>query len=423
MKIYVDIDKNYTHEIKYIFNRLGIDRGIDLEFVDKIEKSDLRVGTLPDCDFVISELFYDRLDKGTYNHLTHFTNTSFIHADNGKPDYLSTAFYLINSIQEYDETALDEIGRFQFKNSYQSRFDNVQKNLVDLCFSKICEHPKLSKYSKPTKKTKLFLSHDIDSIYGAWLQDSFYLLNKGNPFPIFSLILNALLQRPDWLNMDQIMKIESEYDLKSTFFWIVNRGRLNKREVNADYSVGSKKLQKIISKIRLQGWENGLHKSISAESLNSELSKLKFTPIANRNHYLKFSLPNLYNEIESSSIRLDSSLGFAESYGFRNSYGLPFRPFNIKNKTTYSFLEVPLTIMDGTLHRYMNIPIKETATHVIDFIEKNKTNCLLSLLWHNTHFTNYKYEGFLAQYKKILEYLSNNSFESINPSQIIREYK
>lgn len=423
MKIYVDLDKNYTHEVKYILNLLGIDRGIPIEFVEAIEKSDLRIGTQPEYDFVIHDLFYDKIENGIYSHQIHFTNSPFICATNGKIDYISTAFYLINSLQEYGKQELDEVGRFQFKNSYQSRFNNVTQNLVDLCFSKICEHTKLLEFPKATKKTKLFISHDIDSINGAWLQDSFYLLKKGYPFPILSLILNALLQRPDWLNMDQIMKIESEFDLKSTFFWIVNRGRLNQREVNADYSVGSKKIQETISKIQEQGWENGLHKSISTESFNKEASKLAFTPIANRNHYLKFTIPSHYNQLEESNIKLDSSLGFAEAYGFRNSYGLPFRPFNIKSKTTYSFLEVPLTIMDGTFHRYMGMPIYETASQVIEFIEKNKTNCLLSVLWHNTHFTSFKYEGFLTQYKKILEYLHTNSFESISPSQIIKEYK
>jgi hypothetical protein len=275
---------------------------------------------------------------------------------------------------------------------------------------------------RPANKSKFFLSHDIDSINGAWLQDSLYLLKNGNPFPIIQIIINALLQRPDWLNMEQIMKIEDEFSLKSTFFWLVNKGRLNKREVNGDYSIKSNTIQKTISSIRDKGWENGLHKSISPNSFIIEISKSNFNPIASRNHYLKFVLPQLYEQIDESGLQLDASLGFAEAYGFRNSYGLPFHPFNFKTRKPYSFLEVPLTIMDGTLHRYMGIPVGDTASSIINFLEKNKQGCVHSILWHNTYFTKYKFKGYLQEYRKILQYLKESNFESINPTGIIKEY-
>ncbi len=77
------------------------------------------------------------------------------------------------------------------------------------------------------------MSHDIDSINGALLEDGFYLVKKGKPHLIFNLLINVILQRPDWFNMDEIMKIEDDYSFKSTFFWLVNKGRINQRETNS----------------------------------------------------------------------------------------------------------------------------------------------------------------------------------------------
>ena len=71
-------------------------------------------------------------------------------------------------------------------------------------------------------------------------------------------------------------------------------------------------------------------------------------------------------------LKVDCSLGFAETPGFRNSYGQPFLPYNLSEDRPYRFVEVPLNIMDGTFQRYMKVPVKETATRVIDFFEKNK---------------------------------------------------
>ena len=236
------------------------------------------------------------------------------------------------------------------------------------------------------------------------------------------LLFNVVLQKPDWLNMDKIMQVEDEYSFKSTFYWIVNKGKVNSRMVNADYNVGSAKMKGVLDDISKKGWDNGLHKSVSDDNFNTELKKLGIPAKGNRYHYLRFSLPNGFNEIEKAGLQFDSSLGFAETCGFRNSYGQPFQPFNIKERRPYKFVEAPLHIMDGTFQRYMKIPVNETAERAIAFMEANKQNCTFSILWHNTFFTEHKYKGYLDEYKKILAYLYESKFTCKTQQQIIDEY-
>lgn len=415
MKVFVEPNKNFTEEVSYVLRTLAHNYSIALEFVGSPTGSDLSAGTSETFRFRISESFFDDIASRNFNHAHHFKNDCLIKNESGEPDYLSTIFYMINSLQEYDDAHPDEIGRFKYSSSYQSRFSNVEENLVGRYAQNIFG-------AIQPKRSMIFLSHDIDSVNGAVIQDSFYMLKKGNPFPVFKLVMNAMLKRPDWLNMDKIMKIEDEHSLKSTFFWLVNSGRLNEREINADYNINDKRIRKIHKSIEAGGWENGIHKSISTDTYKDEVARLALPVIANRNHYLKFQLPDLYNNIESSGLRLDASLGFAEAVGFRNSYGLPFHPFNLTDRKPYSFIEVPLNVMDGTLKQYRGVPLKDTANQVLSFLEKNKRGCLISVLWHNTYFTDYKFAGYLKVYKQILEYINANGLQAINPAAIVKEF-
>ena len=75
--------------------------------------------------------------------------------------------------------------------------------------------------------------------------------------------------------------------------------------------------------------------------------------------------------------------------------------------------------MDGTLGDYMKIPIPQIQTHIIDFIEKNKTDCLLTLLWHNTEFSEYSFKAYLSIYKSILRYLKENRMEVTTVKKVL----
>jgi hypothetical protein len=228
--------------------------------------------------------------------------------------------------------------------------------------------------------------------------------------------MNEILLNPHWKNIDKIVKIDSEYDLKSTFFWIATKKTGNNKVKNADYSISKEK--KLIPTLS----SNGLHKSSLTTSFAEELKMLPFKTTLNRYHFLKLTLPSSLDEIELAGLKLDASLGFAERFGFRNSYGLPFSPYNISTQKPYNFVEVPLNVMDGTLHRYMKIPLKETASNIIYFVEKNSKDSIISILWHNTYFTDYKYSGYLQEYKKVLLFLNEAGVKSITPEEIIKEF-
>ena len=423
LRIFVDPDRNYTDPVKYTWKLLAGNRDIPFTFVEGHSDSDLSIGADESCDILVSEDFYTMLGRQQTDHRAIFDKDCVIRTAGGSEDLISTCFYMANCVQEHNSTDFDEVGRFKYSNTYQFRFGNIRENIVQKHFSTLMQHPKLSRFADTQAQTQFFLSHDIDSVHGALLQDGLYHLKKGQFHLLFPLLFNAVMQKPDWLNIDRIMDMEDEYSFRSTFYWLVNQGKINSRLTNSDYDIDSRKIRRVLKSVKERGWENGLHKSISEDSMQEEMAKTGFDPVGNRYHYLRFQLPQAFDVIETSGLKLDASLGFAESYGFRNSYGQPFQPYNFGTGRAYTFVEVPLTIMDGTFQRYMQVPQPEILGHITDFFEANRYNCVLSVLWHNTFFTHYKYKGYLDIYKKLLGYLYETKFPCITQSELIGEYK
>jgi hypothetical protein len=415
MDIPVSIDKNLGihNEILYVLKTLGNNKSITFTETDHGIEIGSSTSHLP-----VSENFISNFLQHKFSPSENLNNKGFVEFDNGEHDYLSTAFYMLASLQEYNRSSYDMLGRFQFQDSYQSTLNISKENTVQYCFDKLAEQLNLP--NRPTP-TRFFLSHDIDTVYESILQDGWYVLKKGR-FDIFlKLLFNVAMSRPDWLNMDTIMSLESEYDCTSTFFWIVKKGKEEKLK-NADYRFSSSRIQNILADVPNKGFENGLHKSVASTSFQEELSSFNKRPISNRYHYLKFNLPSGYDAIEQAGLKLDASLGFAETIGFRNNYGLPYNPYNLKERRPYSFIELPLHVMDTTLFKYAKANVADAENEIISFFEKNKQDCVLSVLWHNNFFSNYKYKGYLPLYKKILGYIKENNFKTINQKEIIEKY-
>ena len=423
-KVFISKNPLIHNALCYIWNIYCLNKNLPYHLTDISENADIVIDETESSDITVSVDFYTSISAGKTQHPYHIMDAPHIVDTKKRPDHLASAFYMINCMQEHNVHDFDELGRYKYENSYQYKFKNIELNLVQSCFDELTRSsPKLNRIvSSAEVKTKFLLSHDIDSINGAWIQDGLSAIKQMQPWMVFNFIFNAIIQKPDWLNMDKIMKMESEYDYRSVFFWLVNKGKINDRATNADYSINNKNVQDVIFALQEQGFENGLHKSISSESFTLELKKLPVKTEYNRYHYLKFTLPQAYYDIENAGIKADASLGFAEAYGFRNSYGRPFRPYNFKEERPFNFIEVPLNIMDGTFQRYLKTPMEETADRVISFFEKNKHNSVISVLWHNTFFSNYKYKGYSGQYKKILQYLYDSAFENTTMNELLKKY-
>ena len=422
MKVYIKPNTSYHSATLYILKLIEKNQNISFSFVESSEKANIIWDhTVPSSEFIYLD-FYDGLqgERYNFNHNHIFRTSPTVTDKNEKKDSIATIFYMINCLQELNpnEESLDQFGRFKYEASFQAKFNSIEENLVQQEIDLFCKKHRLK---GTIKRSAFFVSHDIDTIYGSFLQDGFWALKKLKIGVILNLIIWELSRKPHWKNIDKIIKIDSEYDIHSTFFWLVNKGKGAYNIKNADYNII--KEQKLLDLVEQSGLTSGLHKSCSEMSINQELKKGSFQTNYNRYHFLNFLPHKDWKKISESKLELDCSLGFAEHFGFRNSYGKAFQPFDIDKDEPYNFIEAPLNFMDGTFRKYMKIPTNAITNIIINFYEKNPTNCDFSLLWHNTYFSNYKYNSFLGEYKKILGYIYENKIECVTPNELIKENK
>lgn len=426
IKIFLQQKQRFSKPLLYILDVFAQNMQVPFQRVHSPELANLVFSKSSLNSQPIAFQFYEKIDKGQFNHRFHFEEKCQITTKNGEVDWLATAFYCLNALQEYHAEAgdLDQYERFKFSSSYQAKFQNHLDNWVQTCFDNFAKQIRPSVKIMPQKRqTKLFLSHDIDSIYGSWRQDGIWAIKNGRFDLLLKIIFNELFRQPHWLNMDAIMKLHDEYQLKSTFFWLVEQGRGAANIKNADANYQSQLIKNQWNRISENNFSLELHKSTMPTTFKEELAKLPKNVSANRYHFLKFQLPQAWQTIEASGLKLDASLGFTNEIGFRNNYGLPFQPYNFTTQKAYDFVEAPLHIMDGVLWKTKGLHPAQMSKTMVDFIEKNKENCVLSILWHNTEFSNYKYKDCLQVYTDLLIYCKEMELKTMIPKEIIEEYQ
>ncbi len=415
--IYISPETALPELIKHTLNTIFFNKGLSCAYTISKDTAYLTVGYEAANDFVVSDQFHQLLKQGVFNHQQQLNENGNIVNKFGSTDFISTISYLANSFQEYNNTDPDQYGRFKYSNSLQYRLGSIENNtvqqIIDYLFT---SHPKLRNLKTTIKKSRLFLTHDIDSVYGAVKEDGRYALEHILPFHIIRLLFNATLGTPDWLNMDKIMRIERQYGYKSVFYWL-----LVKNKQNSDYDFHSAKIQKEFARIKANGCENGIHKSMGSDTFADEIKTFGSLPQGNRFHFLKFNLPDGYKLIEDNGLLLDTTLGFSEAFGLRNSFGQPYIPFNLNENRPFRFVEVPQLMMDRTFYN-QQASVSSIKNKLFDFVEKNKYNCVFAINWHNNFFTELKYQGYLQLYREILAGFKDLGIEGITQSGIIDEY-
>ena len=168
------------------------------------------------------------------------------------------------------------------------------------------------------------------------------------------------------------------------------------------------KFRKIFNEIVTSGSEAGLHASAMTHKdislFNQDLNRMNHPVNGVRFHFLLYDHQTTPFILDKAGIKYDSSLGFAEQFGFRNSFCFPFQPYDIRNDKPFDFYEIPLVLMDGTLQKYLSLSPLEAMNNLSDLIlEIKRFKGCFTLLWHNTHFTEYKYAGWKEVFIQISE--------------------
>ena len=335
-------------------------------------------------------------------------------------DIVASAFYFLSGWNEWVSSCNDQYGRIDYGQSMAKSLGITKIPVVNYYFDIL--HDAVSQCNNNSPKRlwnnhsfAAVLTHDIDNCMSAWLEGSFSELKKGKLFSIPGLVWKRFMSKDAWFNFDLISTIEKQYEARSTFFFLPEKGKKNQWK-NADYDVRNKKIRQAIRKLGDDGFEIGIHGSfgthMDALKLKKEISVIDTPSITgNRFHFLMFNPEKTIGVLENSGVKYDTSLGFAEHIGFRRSTCYPFYLYDFEQDKMSSVLEIPLIVMDTTLRnkKYMDFTPEMTLNAVSKLVDEvKKFNGVFTLLWHNTFFSEYKFAGWRQIYQDILEYCKNN---------------
>ena len=314
-------------------------------------------------------------------------------------DVISAAFYLLSGWQEYFSPARDRHGRFPYAASVQQRYGFVALPVVNYYFDVLktaVEHvsgqalrPRPWREGAPFAA---FISHDVDNLRSAWKAPAKAMLRQGKLLSFGKLLWHHAARPDAWDNLEAVAAATARYGIKSTFFVLAEHRKGAEGIPNADY-VLSKTLRARLAALREQGCELASHGSIGTATdgrrLRTELRSLHRAPHGLRYHYLRWEPRQTPGVIDLEAVAYDSTLGFAEHFGFRNSCCLPFFPFDFARAQAHAFLEIPLTVMDATLHHpnYLQLrPADILPALQPMFAEIKKFGGVATVLWHNENF-------------------------------------
>jgi hypothetical protein len=348
-------------------------------------------------------------------------------------DIISAAFYLLSGWQEYFSTERDQHGRFPYAASVQKKYGFVALPVVNYYFDVLktaVEHVsgqllQPRRWGNHAAEFAAFISHDVDNLHSGWKAPAKAALQQSK-IGLFSKLLGQQLAQPDaWDNLEEVATTTAQYGGKSTFFILPNSKPAANGTPNADYRL-TNSLLKRLHRLQEQGCEISLHGSIgTATNLSLLACELEIIDSGGiRFHYLGWE-PRETLGVLTLGFLYDSTLGFAEHFGFRHSYCLPFYPFNFEMEKKVEFLEIPLNVMDATLHHpnYLQLAPSEISPALLPlFAEIKKFGGVASVLWHNQNFDPANTQNGPQQFHEIMTHLQQQGAAFRTGREIWQEF-
>ena len=140
-----------------------------------------------------------------------------------------------------------------------------------------------------------------------------------------------------------------------------------------------------------RGCDVGLHGGYLSHRDSAELTRERrsveraaaHAVAGGRQHFLRFDVRSTWDAQELAGLRYDSTLGYNEAIGFRAGIAAPFRPWDPARRAARGLIELPLTVMDGTLFRTLALDPAHAVARVREHLERvEHAGGLAVLLWH-----------------------------------------
>lgn len=323
-------------------------------------------------------------------------------------DIFAAAFYLISRYEEYLPHTKDMYGRYAHKNSLAFKEGFLNIPVVNIWLQDLQE--KLQKrFTVPAfrrKEFKFLPSYDIDI---AWsYREKGILRNVGGfiKYPSWKRIMVATGYGNDPYDSYTFLNRLHEINrLKPIYFFLVAKqnGRYDKH-----ISPANKAMQQLI-KAHADKYEIGLHPSWRSNEGIQLLKEEKDTleSIAekkiniSRQHYIKLTHPDTYQNLVKSGITDDYSMGYGSINGFRASVASSYLWYDLSAEKITSLRIHPFCFMDANCFYEENLSVEESYKQLMHYYAacKNTGGTLITIFHNNFLGTDKMFSGWKELYE------------------------
>lgn len=311
-------------------------------------------------------------------------------------DIFAAVFYMVSRYEEYLPSIPDEHGRFKASGSLAYQNDFLQYPVVNIWIRHL-KNILQNKYPLLQFKQSSFkaiVTYDIDVAYafkgrsifrmaGGTARDVLTLKMKN----VFNRISSVFNRKDPWDTYAFLQDMIFKNKLTPIFFFLLGDYSRYDKNLRYDHPL-MKALINEISAFSDIGIHPSYKSSVVTEKIlieKSRLEKLSNKPITkSRQHYLRFSLPDTYNQLIAAGITEDYSMGFTGMPGFRAGICTPFYFYDLKNEKATGLKVFPVTFMEGTFITYLKLKPKESIEIISSLIDEiKKVDGTFISIWHN----------------------------------------
>jgi hypothetical protein len=333
-------------------------------------------------------------------------------------DIFAASFYLISRYEEYLPHVKDTHGRYTAPESLAFNHGFLEKPVVDIWAYKLLAKikEKFPDYKYQERAYEYISTIDIDNAFaykyksflrtfGGFVTDLFKL-RLLNVWYRFTVLLN--ITKDPFDNFQQILKIRRTKEIKTIFFASIGDYTTFDTNVSA-----SKNKYRLLIKDLVDYAVVGLHPSYftmkDAALLKKEKARLENITnnpvIRSRQHYLRFNLPETYQQLIDLEIAEDHSMGYASRVGFRAGTCTPFYFYDLDFEIQTPLKVFPFALMDTTLNDYMKLTPKQSLGKIRDLKNEVKAvNGTFITLFHNESLSNHlRWRGWRRLYESMIK--------------------
>jgi hypothetical protein len=333
-------------------------------------------------------------------------------------DIFAASFYLISRYEEYLPHVKDKHGRYTASESLAFKSGFLEKPVIDIWAFKLLKElkEKFPDYAYQKRSYNYVSTIDIDNAFaykyknfirtfGGLINDMLQL----RLFEVWNRLLVILNIRKDPFDtFNKLLRIKNSENVKTIFFCSIGDYTTFDTNVSA-----AKNKYRLLIKDLVDYAIVGLHPSYftmqNAALLKKEKERLESitnTPIRkSRQHYLRFNLPETYQQLIDLEITEDYSMGYASQLGFRASTCSPFYFYDLDFEIQTPLKVFPFALMDTTLNDYLKNTPKQSLGKIRDLKNEVKAvNGTFITLFHNESLSDYlRWKGWKRLYESMVK--------------------